>query len=66
VALRYLGEAQRFSLAEWVSGELARAAQLLPQVVGVTFLGYDLVIAEYELWKQKVLQRQQGRGEPDS
>ena len=26
--------------------DLARVAQWLPQVVGVTFLGYDLVVAE--------------------
>lgn len=46
-----------------VSSDLAKAAQLLPQVVGVTFLGYDLVVADYEVWKQKVLQRQQEGGE---
>src|SRR4030095_6693782 len=42
-----------------VRSDLTRAAQWLPQVVGVTFLGYDLVVADYEVWKQKVLQRQQ-------
>jgi hypothetical protein len=46
-----------------VRGDLARAAQLLPRVVGVTFLGYHLVVADYPVWKQKVLHRQQERGE---
>ena len=45
-----------------VSGELAQAAQLLPRIVGVTFLGYHLVVADYAVWKQKVLHRQQERG----
>jgi hypothetical protein len=43
---------------ETVSSDLAQAVQLLPRVVGVTFLGYDLVVADYEQWKQKVLERQ--------
>jgi hypothetical protein len=43
---------------DMVRSNLARAAQWLPQIVGVTFLGYDLVVADYEVWKQKVLQRQ--------
>jgi len=46
-----------------VRSDLARAAQWLPQVVGVTFLGYALVVADYEVWKQKVLQRQQAGGD---
>jgi hypothetical protein len=46
-----------------VCSDLTRAAQWLPQVVGVTFLGYDLVVADYEVWKQKVLQRQQAGGD---
>jgi hypothetical protein len=46
-----------------VYSDLARAAQWLPQVVGVTFLGYDLVVVDYEVWKQKVLQRQQAGGD---
>ena len=46
-----------------VRSDLARVAQLLPQIVGVTFLGYDLVVADYEVWKQKVLQRQQAGGD---
>lgn len=45
-----------------VSSDLAKAAQLLPQVVDVTFLGYNLVVVDYEVWKQKVLQRQQEGG----
>ena len=45
-----------------VHSDLARVAQWLPQVVGVTFLGYDLVVIDYEVWKQKVLQRQQAGG----
>ena len=50
---------------DMVRSDLAQAAQWLPQVVGVTFLGYDLVVADYEVWKQKVLQRQQvGGGMP--
>jgi hypothetical protein len=32
-------------------------------LVGVTFLGYDLVVADYKVWKQKVLQRQQAGGD---
>ena len=46
-----------------VRSGLARAAQWLPQVVGVTFLDYDLVVADYEVWKQRVLQRQQAGGD---
>ena len=48
---------------DMVRSDLARAAQCLPQVVDVTFLGYDLVVADYEVWKQKVLQRQQAEGD---
>jgi len=46
-----------------VRSDLARVAQWLPQVVGVTFLGYDLVVIDYEVWKQKVLQQQQVGGD---
>ena len=46
-----------------IGSDLTRAAELLPQVVNVTFLGYNLVIADYEVWKQKVLQRQGEGGE---
>jgi hypothetical protein len=42
-----------------VPGDLTHVPQLLPQVVGVVFLGYDLIVVEYQLWKQKILQRQQ-------
>jgi hypothetical protein len=56
-------EAWRRINGETVSGDLARAAQWLPQIVGVTFLGYDLVVADYEVWKQKILQRQGEGGE---
>jgi hypothetical protein len=48
---------------DMVRSDLARTAQWLPQVVGVTFLGYDLVVADYDLWKQKVSQRQQVGGD---
>ena len=39
---------------------LADAAGLLPEVVVVGFMGYDLVISDYGIWKQKVLQKQGG------
>jgi len=45
-----------------VSGQIANAAQWLPQTVAVTFLGYDLVVADYRVWKDKILQRQQEGG----
>ena len=44
---------------ETVSSDLMQAASKLPQVVSTTFLEYRFVIVEYNLWKQKVLQRQQ-------
>ena len=47
---------------DMVRSDLAQAAQWHPQVVGVTFLDYDLVVADYEVWKQKVLQRQHAGG----
>jgi hypothetical protein len=49
---------------ETVTGDLTRAAQLLPDIVGVTFLGYHLVVVDYEIWKQKVRDRQYVGGEP--
>jgi hypothetical protein len=52
------GEAWRRIDGDTVSGDLARAPSLLPQVVGITFLGYDLIVVDYEVWKQKILQRQ--------
>jgi hypothetical protein len=48
---------------ETVSTDLAGTARLLPRVVGVTFLGYHLVVVDYAVWKQKVLHRQAERGE---
>jgi len=39
---------------------LADAARLLPEVVTVKFMGYDLVVSDYAIWKQKVLQKQGG------
>jgi hypothetical protein len=47
---------------DMVRSDLAHAAQWLPQVVDVTFLDYDLVVADYAVWKQKVFQRQQAGG----
>jgi hypothetical protein len=49
---------------EIVSGDLAWAARLLPQVVGIQFLGYDLIVVDYEIWKQRILQHRQEGGEP--
>jgi hypothetical protein len=51
-------EAWRRLNGETVGSDLVHAAQWLPQMVGVTFLGYDLVVIEYERWKRKVRQRQ--------
>jgi len=45
-----------------VAADLERAAQLLPHVVGVIFLGYHLVVADFAIWKQKVLRKQQEKG----
>ena len=39
-------EAWRLLNGDTVSGNLARAAQLLPQAVDVTFLGYALVVMD--------------------
>jgi hypothetical protein len=47
---------------ETVNGDLTQASHLLPQVVRTTFLGYELVVADYEIWKQKILQQQQEGG----
>jgi hypothetical protein len=51
-------EAWRRIDGETVSSDLTRVAQLLPRVVNVTFLSYDLVVADYEVWREQVLRRQ--------
>jgi hypothetical protein len=45
-------------MALQIAQGMQHAARRLPQVVGVTFLGYDLVVIDYERWKQEVRQRQ--------
>jgi hypothetical protein len=57
-----IAEAWQRSNGAMVRSELARGAQGLPHVVGVPFLGYDLV-ADYEGWKQKGRQRQPAEGD---
>jgi hypothetical protein len=47
---------------ETVSGDLRQVMHVFPQVVRITFSGYELVVVAYEDWKQKVLHRQQEGG----